>query len=92
MTGPFIFIATNRLKPGKLEAERARVGELADYIAEAEPRLIAFNEFADENGAEVDSRSRAMHSRICGSGSGCNSNINTPCCQHVRPRNGLLHR
>ena len=25
MSGPFIFIATNRLKPGKLDDERARV-------------------------------------------------------------------
>jgi hypothetical protein len=53
VTGPFIFIATNRLKPGKLEAECERVGELAAHIDAAEPRLIAFNEYADENGAEV---------------------------------------
>ena len=32
MSGPFIFIATNRLKPGKLEAERTRVPELCDFI------------------------------------------------------------
>jgi hypothetical protein len=41
MTGPFIFIATNRLKDGKLEAERKRVPGLSDFIEANEPRLIA---------------------------------------------------
>jgi quinol monooxygenase YgiN len=53
MSGPFIFIATNRLKPGKLEAERKRVSELAEFIEAKEPRLIAFNEYASEDGREV---------------------------------------
>jgi hypothetical protein len=53
MPGPFIFIATNKLKPGVLERERERAGELAQFIAEAEPRLLAFNEYADEGGSEV---------------------------------------
>ncbi len=53
MAGPFIFIATNRLKPGKLEAERRRVPELCDFIEANEPRLIAFNEYASEDGREV---------------------------------------
>jgi hypothetical protein len=53
VSGPFIFIATNRLKPGKLERERERVRELSDFIAANEPRLLAFNEYADESGTEV---------------------------------------
>ena len=53
MSGPFIFIATNRLKQGKLEDERKRVPELCDFIEANEPRLIAFNEYASEDGAEV---------------------------------------
>ena len=53
MPGPFIFIATNRLKPGKLEAERLRVPGLVDFIEAHEPRLIAFNEYANEEGTEV---------------------------------------
>jgi hypothetical protein len=53
MSGPFIFIATNRLKEGKLEDERRRVPGLSDFIAENEPRLIAFNEYANEDGTEV---------------------------------------
>jgi hypothetical protein len=53
MTGPFIFIATNRLKPGALDAERQRVPGLVSFIEAGEPRLIAFNEYANEDGTEV---------------------------------------
>jgi hypothetical protein len=50
---PFIFIARNRLKPGKLEAERRRVPGLVDFIEANEPRLLAFNEYANEDGTAV---------------------------------------
>jgi hypothetical protein len=53
MSGPFIFIATNRLKEGKLEAERARVPGLVEFIEANEPRLLAFNEYANAEGTEV---------------------------------------
>jgi hypothetical protein len=53
MSGPFIFIATNRLKPGKLADERRRVPGLVDFIEANEPRLIAFNEYLNEDGTEV---------------------------------------
>jgi hypothetical protein len=53
MPGPFIIIATNRLRPGKLDDERRRVPDLVDFIQANEPRLIAFNEYADEEGTEV---------------------------------------
>jgi hypothetical protein len=53
MTGPFIFIATNRLKQGKLDDEKKRVPDLVDFIQANEPRLIAFNEYANEEGTEV---------------------------------------
>src|SRR5260370_10600081 len=53
MSGPFIFIATNRLKQGKLDAERKRVPGLSDFIEAHEPRLMAFNEYANEEGTEV---------------------------------------
>ena len=53
MAGPFIFIATNRLKAGKLEAEKQRVPGLVDFIEANEPRLIAFNEYANEERTEV---------------------------------------
>jgi len=53
MTGPFVFIATNRLKPGKLDSEKRRLPDLIDFIKANEPRLIAFNEYANEEGTEV---------------------------------------
>jgi hypothetical protein len=53
MTGQFIFIATNQLKQGKLDSEQRRVPDLVEFIRANEPRLIAFNEYANEEGTEV---------------------------------------
>jgi hypothetical protein len=53
MPPPFIFIATNRLKPGRLDCERERVPQLVEFIEASEPRVIAFNEFVNEAGDEV---------------------------------------
>ena len=53
MSGPFIFIATNRLRPGKLDSEKERLPDLIDFIHANEPRLLAFNEYANEEGTEV---------------------------------------
>ena len=53
MSSPFILIATNRLKAGKLDRERERVPALVEFIEANEPRLIAFNEYANEAGDEV---------------------------------------
>ena len=68
MNGPFIFIATNRLKPGKLDDERRRVPGLVDFVQAKEPRLLAFNEYVDDEGSEVavvqvhaDAESMAIH-------------------------------
>ena len=71
MSGPFIFIATKRLKPGKLDEEKARVPGLVDFIEAKEPRLLAFNEYANEEGTEVavvqihpDAESMAFHMEV----------------------------
>jgi hypothetical protein len=53
VSGPFIFIATNTLKPGKIDQERERVRSLSEFISSNEPRMLAFNEYADEDGTEV---------------------------------------
>jgi hypothetical protein len=47
---PFIFIATNRLREGKLAAERDRAADLASFIEANEPELLAFNEYVDGDG------------------------------------------
>ena len=71
MSGPFIFIATNRLKPGKLDAEINRVPGLVDFVEANEPRLLAFNEYVNEEGTEVavvqihpDADSMAFHMEV----------------------------
>jgi hypothetical protein len=53
MSAPFIFIATNRLREGKLAAERDRVADLGSFIEANEPQLLAFNEYVNEDGTEV---------------------------------------
>ena len=53
MSSPFIFIATNRLKPGQLDRERKRVPGLVEFIEASEPRLIAFNEYVGDAADEV---------------------------------------
>ena len=53
MSSPFIFIATNRLKPGAYEAERQRVPGLVGFIRAGEPRLLAFNEYINRERTEV---------------------------------------
>jgi hypothetical protein len=52
-TSPLIFIATNRLKPGRLDRERERVPGLVEFLQANEPRLIAFNEYVNDDGTEV---------------------------------------
>jgi hypothetical protein len=71
VSGPFIFIATNRLKPGKFGDERARVPGLIEFIEANEPQLLAFNEYANEQGTEVavvqvhpDADSMAFHMEV----------------------------
>ena len=71
MTGPFIFIATNRLKPGMLDTESARVPGLVEFVQTREPRIIAFNEYVNADGTEVavvqvhpDADSMAFHMGI----------------------------
>jgi hypothetical protein len=67
----FILIATNRLKSGALAAERERVPELVQFLEQHEPRLIAFNEYADERAEEVtvvqihpDAESVRLHTEV----------------------------
>ena len=73
MSSPFIFIATNCLKPGRLDRERERVSDLVAFIESSEPRLIAFNEYVNQAGDEVtvvqvhpDAASMERHMQIVG--------------------------
>ena len=54
MAGPFIFVATNKVRDGKLEDERRRVPGWVQFIRDHEPRLLAFHEYRSADGAEVE--------------------------------------
>ena len=73
MSGPFIFIATNRLKPDAYDAERRRVPGLVEFIEAGEPRLLAFNEYVNAEHTEVtvvqvhrDAASMEFHMGVVG--------------------------
>ncbi len=67
MSGPFIFVATSRLKTGRLEEEQQRVPGLAEFIEANELRLIAFNEDGTEVGVvqvHPDTESMEFHIQV----------------------------
>jgi hypothetical protein len=53
MSEPFIFIGTHRLKAGKLEAARDMNRWLSELVESNEPRVIAFNTYANDEGTEI---------------------------------------
>jgi hypothetical protein len=73
MSGPFIFIATNRLKAGAYESEVPRVPGLVDFIEAGEPQLLACNEYRSAERTEVtvvqlhpDAASMEFHMGVVG--------------------------
>jgi hypothetical protein len=54
MTAPFIYIGNNKLKAGKLEAyQQDFMPQLVEVVESSEPRLLAFNVFANDEGTEI---------------------------------------
>jgi len=53
MTAPFIFIGTHKLKDGRFESFQNDCKALAEVVESNEPRMIAFNVFANEDGTDV---------------------------------------
>jgi hypothetical protein len=54
MAAPFIYVSHNKLKAGKLEAyQRNFMPELVEFVESNEPRLLAFNAFANDEGTEI---------------------------------------
>lgn len=53
MNEPFIFIGTYTIKEGKLDDFVRYWPEFVDFVEGSEPRLIAFNAYVDDDGAEV---------------------------------------
>ena len=50
---PFIFIGTHRVREGRLKAFKEECEQLTKLVDEKEPRLIAFNFYASDDGNEV---------------------------------------
>jgi len=53
MSEPFIFIGTHRLQEGKIAEFEESFADLVRVVEENEPRMIAFNGYANEEGTEV---------------------------------------
>jgi quinol monooxygenase YgiN len=53
MSQPFIFIGTHRIKEGKFEDFRNSYQDLVKVVEAKEPRLIAFNCYANDDETEV---------------------------------------
>jgi hypothetical protein len=53
VSAPLIFIATNELRPGAVEAEAQRARDFAEFVEANEPQLLAFHEYVDEASSEV---------------------------------------
>ena len=71
MAQPFIFISTFRLRQGELDAFKELCSGLVEMVQSSEPRLIAFNLYANEDGTEVsnvqvhpDADSMLFHLRL----------------------------
>src|SRR5262249_29339944 len=71
MAAPFIYVGTMSVKGGRLEALRARLAELVDFVETNEPRMIAFHAYLDEDGERLticqvhpDSASMAFHMQV----------------------------
>lgn len=71
MSGPLMFISHSRVKPGKLQAYQAHCKRATELVESEEPRMIAFNSYASEDGTEVstvqvhpDSESLDVHLKL----------------------------
>jgi hypothetical protein len=53
MSEPFIFIGTHRIKDGKFEEFKNNYLDLVKVVETKEPRLIAFNCYANDDETEV---------------------------------------
>jgi quinol monooxygenase YgiN len=71
MSGPFIYVGTTTIKPGKLEEARKNLAGVVDFVETNEPRMIAFHAFLDEEGSKLtivqvhpDSASMEFHMQV----------------------------
>jgi hypothetical protein len=73
MASPFIFVATYKIKQGKLGEYEGLWRGLVDFVEANEPRLLAFNTFVNEDGTDAttiqvhpDADSMEFHMKVAG--------------------------
>lgn len=72
MSAPFIVISKSRVKPGKADEYAAFNEQLFAEIEENEPRLLAFNQYENDDGSSVviqvhpDAESFEYHLKLFG--------------------------
>src|SRR5690348_8149433 len=71
MSAPVVYVGTMSVKPGRLDALRAQLADLVDFVETNEPRMIAFHAFLDEGGEKLaivqvhpDSASMEFHMQV----------------------------
>jgi len=74
MSRPLIYVDTSDVREGALEQLKDAIEELADFVEESEPQLIAYNVYFSEDGAQMtvvhahaDSASLDHHMEVAGS-------------------------
>ena len=53
MSAPFVYMSITSVKPGRLEALRAQLADVVDFVETNEPRMIAFHVYLDEKGEKL---------------------------------------
>jgi len=73
MSAPLIYVATLRIKEGKLEGLKQYQKEVVEAFEAREPQLIAFHTFLNEDGTEMtviqfhpDTASMDIHMKVLG--------------------------
>ena len=73
MPQPFIWIGVHKIKAGKAVELKRMLSEFPDYVAENEPRLLAFNFYLNEDETKVavvqvhpDADSFEFHMKVAG--------------------------
>jgi len=74
MSQPIAFLATTRVREGKLDDYKRALRERVEFVEANVPQLIAFNAYVNEEGTEVtalqihpDSESIELHMRSAAS-------------------------
>ena len=73
MGQPIVFIFRLKVREERLEDLKRYLGEINEFVAASEPRVIIYGQFIDDSGSEMtdiqihpDSESMELHMRVAG--------------------------